>query len=141
VPAGYHVEERAQRGLIIGGSLMLSIPWALGVSIASGANFDNHSGWMLVPALGPWITLAARDTPKSCYPSSTGLPNCVEEVDSGTRTFLVLDGITQVTGTIMLIYGLASPKKVIARDFVGKLHFTPAPMGRLGYGGVLSGEF
>ena len=41
----------------------------------------------------------------------------------------------------MLVYGLASPKKVITRDFVGSLHFTPAPMGKLGYGGVLTGEF
>ncbi len=41
----------------------------------------------------------------------------------------------------MLVYGLASPKKVITRDFVGSLHFTPAPMGKLGYGGVLTGQF
>ncbi len=142
MPAGYHVEERAQRGLIIGGSLMLGIPWALGVSIASGDNFSNHSGWMVVPALGPWITLAARENSKVCYPGSTGSsPTCFEEVDTGTRTMLVLDGITQVVGTVMLVYGLASPKKVITRDFVGSLHFTPAAMGRLGYGGVLTGEF
>jgi len=141
VPAGYHVEERARRGLVIGGALTLGIPWALGVSFASGSDFPNKSGWLLVPALGPWITLATRETEKNCYGNSSTGVDCEEAVDSGYKTLLVLDGFAQGAGAIMLIYGLASPKKVIVRDFVGNLHFTPAPMGRLGYGGVLSGQF
>ncbi len=54
---------------------------------------------------------------------------------------LVLDGLTQTAGAIMLIAGLASTKKVIVRDFVGNLQFTPAAMGQFGYGGVLRGQF
>jgi hypothetical protein len=143
VPAGYHVEERARKGLVIAGSVVLGVPWVLGVTIASGYDFANQSGWLVVPALGPWITIAARssDTICSYAGSSSGstVSNCPE--DNSVRTLLILDGLTQAAGTIMLVYGLASSKKVITRDFVGSLHFTPAPMGRLGYGGVLSGEF
>ncbi|HKO47865.1 MAG TPA: hypothetical protein VJV79_09080, partial [Polyangiaceae bacterium] len=137
VPPGYHVEERARRGLIIGGALTLGIPWALGLAFASGSDFPNNTGWLVVPALGPWITLATRQKETICY----GTGNCVNEVDNGYRTLLVLDGLTQAAGAVMLIFGVSSTKKVLARDFVGNLHFAPAPMGKLGYGGVLSGEF
>ena len=140
VPAGYHVEERPRRGLVIGGALTLGIPWVLGVALASGSDFSNKSGWLVVPVLGPWINIAARTPDTYCSGYGTNA-TCVKEVDNGYRTLLILDGLTQAAGAVMLIYGLASPKKVIARDFVGNLHFTPAPMGRLGYGGVLSGEF
>ena len=143
VPAGYHVEERPRRGLIIAGAVVLGIPWALSVTIASSSDFSNQSGWLIVPALGPWITMAARKKETLCDYSLNGGTSsyCHEEVDNGVRTVLILDGLTQAAGAIMLVYGLASPKKVIARDFMGSLHFTPAPMGKLGYGGVLTGEF
>ena len=91
-----------------------------------------------MPALGPWITMASRKTDTDCA-GLRAVSNCPD--DNSVRTMLILDGLTQAAGTIMLIYGLSSTKKVIARDFVGSLHFTPAPMGKLGYGGVLSGQF
>jgi len=139
VPAGYHVEERARKGMVIAGSVVLGVPWVLGVTIASGYDFSNQSGWLIVPALGPWITIASRKTDTICSYAGSPTANCPE--DNSVRTLLILDGLTQAAGTIMLVYGLASSKKVITRDFVGSLHFTPAPMGKLGYGGVLSGEF
>ena len=143
MPAGYHVEDRPRRGLIIGGALTLGIPWALGLAFASGSNFPNETGWLVVPALGPWITLATRTNESVCISDVGGgsSRNCVQEVDNGYRTLLVLDGITQAAGAIMLVIGMSSTKKVIARDFVSNLHLTPAPMGRLGYGGVLTGQF
>jgi len=143
VPAGFHVEERYRRGLIIGGSITLGIPWALSLLAASAADFKNQSGWLVVPGLGPWITMAARKKDRVCsYDYQTGNDtDCYDEVNSGVRTVLILDGLVQGAGAVMLIYGIASPKKVIVRDFMGSLHFTPAQMGRLGYGGVLSGEF
>src|SRR6185369_16285824 len=138
VPQGYHLEERPRRGLIIGGALTLGIPWMLGITVASTDDFTNQSGWLIVPALGPWITIATRKTDRTCdYISNTN--NCHD--DNTVRTLLILDGLTQAAGTIMLIAGLSSTKKVIARDFVSTLHFTPAPIGKLGYGGVLSGQF
>ena len=142
VPAGYHVEERARRGMLIGGAVVLGVPWVLGLTIASGYDFSNQSGWLVVPALGPWITIAARKKETICsYDSGGGYSSCYDETDNSVRTMLILDGLTQAAGTIMLIYGLASSKKVVTRDFVGSLHFTPAPIGKLGYGGVLSGQF
>jgi len=135
VPHGYHVEERPRRGLIIGGALTLGVPWALGIVVASGYDFSNQSGWLVVPVLGPWITMASRKTDGLC-----GYGNSCPD-DNGVRTMLILDGLTQAAGALMLIYGLSSTKKVMARDFVGSLHLTPAQVGKFGYGGVLSGQF
>lgn len=118
--------------------MTLGIPWMLGITVASTDDFSNQSGWLVIPALGPWITIATRTTDRTCdWISNTN--NCHD--DNTVRTLLILDGLTQAAGTIMLIAGLSSTKKVIARDFVTNLHFTPAPIGKLGYGGVLSGQF
>jgi len=140
IPQGFHYEERPRRGLIIAGSLVMGIPWALGVSIVSGSNFPNKTGWLVVPALGPWLTLAARHDSTCTNISGSGY--CVDDGENtAARTILVLDGLMQTAGAVMLIAGLASPSKLIVRDFVGNLQFTPAPMGRQGYGGFVTGEF
>jgi hypothetical protein len=144
VPAGYHVEERPRRGMLVAGPIILGVPYVLGLTVASSENFPNSTGWLAVPALGPWITLAARHRSNSCSDDFNG--GCSDgslddSLDSTTRTFLILDGLTQATGAILFIYGLASPKKVIARDFVGSLNFAPAKIGRDGYGGVVMGLF
>ena len=143
VPTGYHVEERPRKGLIIAGSLVAGIPWALGLSIVVGTEYPNKSSWLLLPALGPWITLASRSDRKDCTYDSAGTGSyCVDDgSNSAIRTILVLDGLMQVAGTTMLIIGLTSPTKVVARDFVGSLHFTPATVGNHGYGGFVTGAF
>jgi len=137
VPPGYHVETRQRRGLIISGALLTGIPWAIGLSIASGENFPNSSGWLVLPGLGPWLTLASRRN-SNC--SNSGSDDCIT-FDPGVRTVLVLDGLMQTAGAVLFIAGVASPYKVMARDFVGNVRFTPAPIGRQGYGGFLTGEF
>ena len=137
VPSGYHLEERPRKGLIISGALLTGVPWAIGLAAVSGSNFPNSSGWLVVPALGPWLTLAARHDNRCssndyCYDDG---------LNSAARTMLVLDGLVQTAGAVMFVVGIASPAKVVARDLSYNLHFTPAMMGRLGYGGFLTGEF
>jgi hypothetical protein len=146
VPAGYHVEERSRRGMLIAGPVILGVPYILGLTVASSENFPNATGWLAVPALGPWITLAARHRSSTSCSTSNFDGSCASDsldsgLDSTTRTFLILDGLTQGAGTILLIYGIASPKKVIARDFVGSLHLAPSKIGRDGYGAFVTGIF
>lgn len=144
VPQGYHLEERPRRGPVIAGVVVLSSAYALGLIAGSADNFPNESGWLVVPVLGPWITLATRHQEQDCSFNTNGTisGDCVSSDDNNTtRTVLVLDGLTQATGAALLIYGLASPKKVVARDFVGSLEFTPAQMGKSGFGGFVMGKF
>jgi hypothetical protein len=142
VPAGYHVEERPRRGLLIGGPIILGVPYVLGLAVASGGNFPNSTGWLVVPGIGPWLTLALRHKSSTTCSDSSSFGDCVDTtLDGATRTFLVIDGFMQTAGAAMIIIGIASPREVIARDFVGRLHFTPSPMGRAGYGGLVTGAF
>lgn len=141
VPAGYHVEERPRRGLLIGGPIILGVPYVLGLAVASGGNFPNSTGWLVVPGIGPWLTLGLRHKSSSTCSDSSSLGDCVDTtLDGATRTFLVIDGFMQTAGAVMTIIGIASPRQVIARDFVGSLHFAPSPIGRTGYGGLITGE-
>ena len=141
MPAGYHVEERPRRGLVIAGTIVLAVPYGLGLAVAGGQNFPNSSGWLIVPGIGPWLTLLTRHKSGNCSDNST-FNDCVDtSVDDTTRTFLIIDGLMQTGGAVMLIAGIAAPKKVIARDFVGNLHLTPSTIGRSGYGAFLTGTF
>jgi hypothetical protein len=143
VPAGYHVEERARRGAVIAGAVIVSSSYALGLTVASSENFPNSTGYLALPVFGPWITLASRHRATSCTDTNT-LGDCSDfdsSDDATTRTFLLLDGLAQATGAVLFIYGLASPKKVVTRDFVGSLHLTPSMVGRNAYGGFLTGSF
>jgi hypothetical protein len=140
VPRGYHLEERPRHGLVTGGTVMLAVPYGLGLAIAGGQDFPNGSGWLIVPGIGPWLTLLARH--KANCGTSSDFESCDDSgTDDVTRTFLILDGMLQTAGAVMLIAGIAAPKIVIARDFVGNLQFVPSTMGRDGYGGFLTGTF
>jgi hypothetical protein len=140
IPAGYHLEERPKKGLIISGALLTGVPWAIGLAGVSSANFPNSSGWLVVPALGPWLTLAARHDSTCNY--NDGSDVCFDDgLNALARTALVFDGLVQTAGAVLFIFGVSSKSQVLARDFTGHLQLTPAPIGRQGAGAFLSGEF
>jgi hypothetical protein len=132
-PQGYFLEEHVRRGPVIAGAIVLGVPYALGLSIAAGDNFSNQTGWLAVPALGPWITLATREN-CATSPDDGGCPS-----DSGVRTVLVLDALMQATGATLLIWGLSSPHKRYVRDDVS-LQLVPTQF-RGGYGLGAVGTF
>ena len=143
IPPGYHMEEKPRRGLVIAGIVVLAVPYGLGLAGAGGGNFPNSSGWLILPVLGPWLTLASRKSAQECSTDFNSDSFCTTNsgTDDAVRTLLILDGLMQVGGAVMLTVGLASPSKTIARDFVGTLHFAPSPIGRNGYGGFVTGQF
>jgi hypothetical protein len=143
VRPGYHVEERARRGLLIAGPIVLGVPYVMGLTIASEYDFKNQSGWLLLPVIGPFLTAATRTREENCYDSydsSTGSyqNDCHEE--DGMRTILILDGLTQATGAVLLGWGLSSTVKVQVRNDVAKVRLTPTKIGS-GYGVGAYGTF
>jgi hypothetical protein len=125
------VEERVRRGPVIAGSIVLAVPYVLGLLAASGDDFSNQSGWLTVPVIGPWATLAARE--KDC---DFGVD--YDECNDGVQTLLIMDGLMQATGAAFLIWGVAAPKKRLVRTDAWS--FTPARIGR-GYGFVSAARF
>lgn len=99
------------------------MPYTLGVAIASGDDFDNHSGWLLVPVVGPWLLLATRED--RCPRGGSTIDNNVDcDSDRGIRTLLVLDALMQTTGAVLFTWGMTSKTRRYVRN---DLSLTIAP--------------
>jgi len=125
IPQGYYLEEGVRRGPIIAGIIVLAVPYALGFSVASALNFEDSTAWLVVPVVGPWITLATRED--VCDPDSTYCDD-----DRAIRTLLVLDGLVQGTGAALLLWGMTSKTKRLVRQDAA-LQIGPRRVGT-GYG-------
>jgi hypothetical protein len=150
IPTGYHLESRARKGLVVSGSIVFGVPYVLSASVAGSSKTDADT-WLYVPLAGPFLDLANRKE-KCSAPVMTGSGrfDVYCDDDAGQRFFLMTDGLMQVAGATLLIFGLAMPQKVLVRDdapFTGstRSHFAwsvaPRTMGRSGYGIGLAGEF
>jgi hypothetical protein len=136
IPQGYRLIEQKRRGLIIGGSIVTGVPWALSLTAATSSNFDNKSGFLVVPVLGPWLMLLAG----GAKDGECGSDDFCSGDKSGTRAVLVLDGLAQTAGAVMFVAGIAIPRKRLVRADV-TVGVTPTPLGRDGYGLSAVGTF
>ncbi len=102
--------SRPNLGLIIPGAVLLGVGWVFNfiVGLPAGddpfdsrpANpeWDTFRGFSLVPAIGPWVQLAIK-------------PNGFNSDYWGV--WLVLDGVLQTTGLVLLIVGIATPSEEV----------------------------
>jgi hypothetical protein len=139
IPPGYRLVEQRRRGLIIAGSIVTGIPWAFSVTGAVAADFDNESGFLLIPALGPWLMLAAGGA-KNRDCGSDDFGDACNSDQAGLRAVLVLDGLAQTAGAVMFVAGMASTRKRLVRNDV-LVGVAPVRMGRDGYGLGVHGSF
>lgn len=119
IPAGYHLETRANRKLIATGAGLLGGTWVFSVAVASivVANNDGNDlgfGPLYAPIVGPFIAM--------------GTSGIDFGLDWGVGLFLLFDGFAQATGAAVLITGLARDKKVLVRE-----QNAPAPVTPTGY--------
>jgi hypothetical protein len=141
-PAGYHVESRLNKGLIIAGSSVLGASYVISVGFAAGGQLQDPEP-LYIPIAGPFIQAAVVGGQPSedldrCS-EWCGLDDTVRDI---TAALLVVDGIVQTAGALMLIAGLDSSKRVLVRDGIGGVPLTIAPMslGRGGFGLGLAGK-
>lgn len=147
IPSGYHLEERPRRGAVITGYVLGGVGYGAAVLAALGSDFANHSGWLLLPVVGPWLTLGLRDyhdcsnqtssdSTSSDY-DSTYDEECVE--DGFAMAGLIIDGMLQAAGATLVFIGHAAPKQVLVRGQIS-LRLTPLRVGP-GYGLGVMGAF
>jgi hypothetical protein len=131
IPPGYHAAQRAQRGLIIGGSVMFGVMYLLSVVVAAAVSDANKASGgttnddaLYIPGIGPFMLMPGN---------SSSLGNVV----------LAIDGAVQTGGIIMFIYGITSPKTVLVRNDLGsqKPLILPMRVGSDGYGMGLVAHF
>jgi hypothetical protein len=120
---------------VIAGAITAGVPYLLGLLVASSENFSNKRGFLVVPGVGPWLTLLTRD---STCDRDLPISECTE--DFSTRLILTIDGMLQTGGALLVAYGVFNPKRRYVLENVGALRFSP----RLYPGGVglgASGKF
>jgi hypothetical protein len=115
IPPGYHVETRHRRGLVVSGPIIFGVPYLLSMSVAASSKYTPDR-WLYAPVVGPFVNLATRSD--DCNPNTTSgnSTTVVCSGESGTRFFLMLDGLMQTAGATLLILGLALPQTLLVRD-------------------------
>jgi hypothetical protein len=119
------------RGLAIAGAAVLGGAWAIS-ALAAGTvlSVDDHGSGgfapLFLPVAGPFITLGTADS--------------VSFSDNDERAgaiFLLFDGVTQLTGAVLLIGGIASDKEYWLRSDIPqqKAAAPPRPEILVGPGG------
>jgi hypothetical protein len=114
-PPGYTYVERTRSGMVLAGALVLGIPYTLGLYAAAAADFENGSGWLVVPAAGPFLMIGARDS--KCDDRDGDAGDALECAgDVYLTMLLVLDGLAQTAGAALLLIGVTSPKRLWVRQ-------------------------
>jgi hypothetical protein len=154
IPAGYHVETRPRKGLIISGAVIFGVPYLLSASVGASSTFDPDH-WLYAPVIGPFADLAARGSRcnRSTVATSPGTTSTTEfcDDDSGARFSLMFDGLMQTAGATLFILGFVLPSHLLVRDdapyggenggpaIAWTVH--PVKLGRGGYGIGVDGIF
>lgn len=138
-PPGYHIEHGPWTGMIIGGVIPLAVFYSFSVMAASMSGYYNGTGWLLVPGVGPWLTLAART--EHCDPGTDPAVAVVDCTwDRTARGLLIFDGIVQTVTGAMVILGATTERERLVRDAPASFSVQPQRVGT-GYGLGVSGQF
>jgi hypothetical protein len=148
IPRGYHVEHRPATGLIVVGSVTLSLSYVIALGLGVHNSFEGGYGWTILPVAGPWGAIGARDF--KCKVNSSDFDvNNPSSIDTGVTAaeaercikraqteaidiaILAVDGMVQATGAALLIAGLASGVEELVWDGLGdvKVSVSPRPDG------------
>jgi hypothetical protein len=138
VPAGYHPAHRVKKALVASGASLFALPYlASSIVAASGyksivaaggyktdAGTVSARGFLWIPAAGPFIMMGSTTS-------------------AAADVLLVLDGLAQIGGLTLFVYGAASPETVLAPDDgQGKAKISIAPLFTRGTcGAALVGTF
>lgn len=121
VPPGYHVETRAGE-LVIGGAIALGSSYLPTVSLGTLilARGNHELATLYIPIAGPFIAVGHVNYRRD--PDGSDLNNSLPYV---LAVGLILDGIAQTAGAVLLIAGASSPKKVVVKDGAAAVDTTP----------------
>jgi hypothetical protein len=139
IPPGYHLEDKPRMGAVVTGIAIGGVAYGLGLLTAISDDFENQKGWLILPVVGPWLTLGQREDSCREYDSIRDTYNdCVS--NAFTPLLLVIDGILQVVGGTLIFIGHAAPRAWLVRDGVS-VTIAPTRVGKSAPGAVLSGTF
>jgi hypothetical protein len=131
------LESHMRKGLLVSGLSIGGGLYASSVVVGAMDGYANSKGYMLVPLLGPWITLAKRRSPH-CGGSAADPDDC--RTSGLTPMVLLLDGMGQLAGSILVTVYLTAPAYRWAPKITSNITVTPVVQ-RGTNGAMVSGTF
>ena len=138
IPAGYRLDESSDGGLMLAGGLGLGIAYLAAAGIGL-SDMDNGRGWLLLPIIGPFAAIGARESP--CTKDQPDR-DCIDEaVDEGKNVaLLLLNGLVQLAGASVFVGGMASRTRVLVLEDGPSVQVAPR-FGSQGVEMTLRGRF
>jgi hypothetical protein len=127
---GYHPSQRVRGDLVLGGAATLV--WSYSISLGAGAETGDKAFFM--PVVGPFIEVGHYGIP---HGDGSTLDVIGQAIYASFDVILVLDGVAQAAGAVMLVLGLTVPKSVLVRNDLGAIKsIRPVPMAANNMGGL-----
>jgi hypothetical protein len=133
----YEPQSHPRWGLVIAGGVMLGAGYGFAVVGAVDTKFKDKGGFLLIPVVGPLVTILAGGAKGSCPPSTM---SCAEHNDQGKTFVLGLDTAVQAAGALMLTLGIVFPRRRLEPTDMS-LNVLPVALGNGGYGAGVVGSF
>lgn len=146
-PQGYVQSSYRNGALMTGGGLSFGAAYVGGLIYGIGKSFDNGTGWLAVPIIGPWAAIGSRDfkCKSSRQVTQSDIDQCVDGALSEVTsiTFLAMMGIGQVVGATLFFVGVGDTTEEWVRADVAGVDVSAdaGQVGDSGYGLWLSGAF
>lgn len=146
IPDGYVLRQERKLPLLIGGGLVFAAVYGVSLGVAASENFGNGTGWLVLPGVGPWVTITQRESPCAEQTgrildtaASTECANAAS-VEAGAIGLLVVNGLVQTAALIVTGIGVFSKNEYL--EYEPRVGVRPAPIGvRGGAGFGLVGRF
>lgn len=117
-PPGYVLDEQVRRPFVIGGAAAIGAGYISGLIVGGVlGDFPNKSIFLVIPAAGPWVTLATR---KTCTPRPDVLLDCAG--DDLAQRLLIADGLVQTIGVGLLVTGFVWTKSIWLREDLANIN-------------------
>lgn len=139
VPNGYSVVDRPETGLVTAGLVGLAVTYGAAVIIAASQGFDNGTGLLAVPVIGPYAAIATREY--DCEVDTVSAAKACTADETQIVTLMAVDGLGQTAAVLVAVAGLISTKKELVRNDLIEVTVTPPLSARAGWNFGVRGEF
>lgn len=133
-PPGYIEKVQRNAGLITAGTIVFVTTYTLGIGMAAATGFQQQSGWVAAPIIGPFIAAGQRDFECDGTPSTpAAVEACQRQTISEAGAVAVLAGIGvgHVLGATLLVAGILDRRRFWVREDLVSFNVNVGPGGGL----------
>jgi len=142
VPPGYEIVRRPASALLAGGIVGMGISYGTALIVGATQGFDNASGWLAVPIVGPWAAIADRNYDQCNLATVTQARRCASKVVSEVQyiTFVAVDGVFQIASSFIILAGAMSARDELLRQDLVHVNVAPGKTGGVDWAVTVQGN-